>query len=345
MKKLFVFTATCLAVGLSSHALPQECVSERVVNPDEITVYFPALIGEKFLGRNVATVLLLQLMQTFRIAPWPRNPQGHHFGSGMVRWSEDPLSIPTHREATVAATRLNLLAQIVVWGTTRYFGKDVVADVNVTVPLYAMPGACDGAHLPCDFRTVNFERWTIDRGAGPLSVDLPSRAFSVSSVWIRPDIVETFRSAEGLPILDESGTIIGRTGISMRFEQIDATPTGPVARVTIDGRKGWVRLPEFRSKGHTGELTEMIAGLVRTMRGDWRGAEKNFKGVVDNPATRSPLRLDALLLLAMVQTRGGRDGTEAYETALNYAPFDYRPVQYAVMGMLACGGAESSTLR
>ena len=281
-------------------------------------------------------------MQTFRIAPWPRNPEGHDFGSGMVRWSEDPLNIPTHREATFAATRLNLLAQIVVWGTTRFFGDDVVADVNVTVPLYAAPGECDRARLPCDFRAVNFERWTIDRGAGALSVDLPSRAFSVSSALLRPDTVETFRSAEGLPILDDNGTIIGRTGISMRFEQIDARPTGTVARVTIDGKRGWVRLPEFQSRGHTGELTEMVAGLVRTMRGDWRGAERNFKRVIDNPATRSPLRLDALLLLAMVQTRGGRDGTETYEAALNYAPFDYRAVQYAVMGMLACGGTEAA---
>ena len=55
-----------------------------VYNPDQITVFVPAFDGPGMLGRNVSTVLLLQIAQTSRRLPWPDNPEGHDFGEAMI---------------------------------------------------------------------------------------------------------------------------------------------------------------------------------------------------------------------------------------------------------------------
>lgn len=345
MKRLLACVLAGLISCLWSRVGAAQCPRENTRNPDEIAVYFPAFSGGDSLGFNVSTLLSLQLMQTFRATPWPVNRNEEDFGSGMIRWSRDALYEPTHRQAALEATDTTLLSQLVVWGSTRLYGGDIVVDVNVTVPVFARPKTCDEEQVPCDYREKHLERWTIDRGAGSLSVDLPRRAFSVSSIVLDADIVESFQREDGLPIYSskEERDLIGRTGARTRYSQFDTSSEGAFARVASNDLEGWVHLPTVHSDGRNGELTHMVAGIIRTMRGDWSGAEHSFKSVVENHATRWPLRLDALLLLGMVQTRGGRDGGNAFQAALEQAPFDHRATRYAVMGMLACGGEESGT--
>ena len=340
MRALTRLAAALIAlVGFAAGAQPVP--AGRIVNPDEITVYFPAFHGDETLGRNVATVLSLQLAQTTRRAPWPDNPLGHDFGPGMIRWSRATLEAPTHDAATRAAAASDLLAQVVVWGSAHHYGADVVADVNVTLPRYAPPGRCGDGAEPCDYRTLNFERWTIDHGVGPLTVEPPSRAFSVAAIPLAPAIVAAFREAAGLPIHDarSGGRVIGRTGESLRFQEFNRGLPGAPTRLSSGGVTGWVRLPELHAAGRASEFAEMVGGLVQTMRGDWDGAARNFARVVDNPATRPPLRLDALLLLGMAETRGGGSGRARFERALAQAPYDRRVVRYAVMDRLASGVA------
>ena len=90
MKALTLLTALLLAAPLAA---------ETITNPDEIAVFFPRLESEGNLGKNVATVLSLQLAQTGRRKPWPKNPENHDFGIATMVWSENPLAAPTHAAA------------------------------------------------------------------------------------------------------------------------------------------------------------------------------------------------------------------------------------------------------
>ena len=80
-------------------------------NPDQITVFFPAFGGDTTLGRNVSTVLSLQLAQTSRKAPWPDNPNKLDFGHGIIKWSPDSLSLTQHDVAIRTAQQAKLLAR------------------------------------------------------------------------------------------------------------------------------------------------------------------------------------------------------------------------------------------
>ena len=337
MRRLLTRILVIVAIASSSELSSEELSSARTLNPDEITVYFPAFAGVGSLGRNVTTVLSLQLAQTMRRAPWPENPRQHDFGSGLILWSKSPLANLSHQQAALDAAAPDVLAQIVVWGSVHPYGGDVVADVYVTLPIYSPPGLCSENRAPCDFRQRHIEKWTIEIGRNSLSVEVPSRAFSLSAISLSESTVVAFRSTDGLPIYDRltGGNRIGWTGEALQFHEFNQNLPGAPTRLTSDGATGWVHLPKLQANDQAGEFTDMVGGLLRTMRGDWEGAEINFTRVVENPVTRPPLRLDALLLLGMVQTRADKDGQPAFQSALEQAPFDHRAVRYAVMGLLA----------
>jgi hypothetical protein len=137
-----------------------------VTNPDQISVFFPALEGPGNLGRNVSTVLSLQLAQTTRRYPWPENPQRHEFGEGIIRYSVLPLEQLNHKTSTEVAERRDLRAQMTVWGRTYFYGDDVIAEVNITLPQYRIAPSFSCAKtdtLKCDYRQKNFEIWHITR--------------------------------------------------------------------------------------------------------------------------------------------------------------------------------------
>ncbi len=325
-----------LLVGFSSLAAQ----AESIRNPDQITVFFPKLSGEENLGRNVTTVLSLQLAQTGRQRPWPNNPQRHDFGTSSLVWSDLELANPTHSGADTEARNLDLLAQIVVWGSTRKYAGDVIADVNVTLPLYgpAPVLACRKSGLPCDFRQKNFEQWSVEWGGKSLSVGPPRRRFGLSTIQLRKDVVDNFREAKGLPIRADrnGGRFLGRTGTDMLFIEFNNGLLGAPTKVQSDGVTGYVLLPEL-TEG-VSEYADMVGGILQIYRGDWGAAEASFQRVVRSPATRVPLRLDALLYQGMAAFRGGGDGMDLFLKAQEIAPFDRRVVQYSVVGYLKRGG-------
>jgi len=310
--------------------------AQTVDNPDQITTYFPAFEGDGNLGRNVATVLSLQLAQTTRRAPWPDNPQGHDFGEGMIRWSEETLEDPSHEAAQTAAQSVRLLAQMVVWGRVHRYADDVIADINVTLPRFASPqlGACRDQSDPCDYRQKNFERWLLDTDAGPLAVDMPSRRFTFSAVRLREDVVNEYRSAEGLQIQErrDGGRVLGITGPDLRFIEFNKAMEGAPTKLRSNGVTGYVRMPELSEA--VSEYADMIGGVMQIFRGDWQAAESSFARVVEYPSTRAPLRIDAMMLGGMAHIRGGGQDLTLLRRAVELAPLDKRAVQYLVMALM-----------
>ncbi|MEO1091116.1 MAG: tetratricopeptide repeat protein [Pseudomonadota bacterium] len=325
------------AGALAALVLAAPLSAQTVTNPDEITVYFPPLEGERNLGSNVAMVLSLQLAQTGRQKPWPDNPLGHDFNTSVMAWSDAPLAAPSHDAAAAAATDLDLLAQIVVWGDTRSYAGEVIAEVNVTLPRYAKPSACRGDVDPCDYRAANLETWTIIEGDSRLSVGPPRRRFGLSAIRLRADVVDAFGDVEGLPIRSglRDGEVLGRTGLDLRFLEFNPQLPGAPTKVQSRGVTGYVEMPRITERAS--EYADMVGGILQVFRGDWRAARQSFGRVVENPATRTPLRLDALLYRGMAAFRDGEDGMADFEAALALAPYDRRAVQFAVMGHLARG--------
>lgn len=324
------------ALALSVVFWTSLALGQTVNNPDQITTYFPAFEGEGNLGRNVATVLSLQLAQTTRRAPWPDNPQDHDFGEGMIRWSEEALDVASHEAAQTAGQSIRLLAQLVVWGRVHQYADDVIADINVTIPRYASPqlGTCKEQREPCDFRQKNFERWLLDTEAGPLSVEIPSRRFTFSAVRLRENVVEEYRSADGLQIQErrDGGQILGTTGPDLRFIEFNKTMEGAPTKLRSNGVTGYVRMPELSEA--VSEYADMIGGVLQIFRGDWQAAEGSFARVVESPSTRTPLQVDALMLGGMAHIRGGGEDLTPLRRAVDLAPLDKRAVQYLIMALM-----------
>ncbi|MBL3611246.1 tetratricopeptide repeat protein [Rhodovulum sulfidophilum] len=313
-----------------------------MINPDQINILFYALGGSSNLGRNVATVLSLQLAQTGRQFPWPDNRESHDFNRTALVYDSAPLAPPTHEAAVAAASDLMATAQIVVWGATYRYGGAVLADLNVTLPMFTPAGtSCARSHLPCDFRQANFESWTIRTGGHSLSVGPPRRRFAVTALQLRPEIVDRFTSIEGLPIRASrsvNSRIIGRTGEDLLFIEFNPGLPGTPSLVISEGVRGYVTLPEIT--GGVSEYAALVGGIVRVFRGDWEWAEKSFYSVIENPASRTPAILDAHLYLGRVLIEQGRgaEALEILERAHGLARLNRRAVQYLVQGQLAVGG-------
>lgn len=326
---------------LAGFATPVATAAETTKNPDQITVYFPAFQGDGMLGQNVATVMSLQLAQTTRRRPWPRNPKGHDFGSGAIVWSKSALAERTHEAAAKAASAIDLLAQIVIWGRARQYAGDIIADIVITLPEFADPKiGCAADGPPCDYRERHFELWRVETPAGTLTVGPPSRRFTLSSAQFKPEIVSKFRTAKGLPITADrsGGRVKGFTDLEMLFIEFNPKLPGAPTKLKSNGVVGYVMLPSIWEDGS--EFAEMAGGVLQVFRGDWERAAASFLKVIENPAARAPIKLDALLYRGMALIRDGKDGVPALELAMERAPFDARAVRYLAQGLLRRGRAE-----
>ncbi len=326
---------------------PSPLAAEQVINPDEITVVFARLESEGNLGQNVETVLSLQLAQTGRRAPWPDNPERHDFNQATVVWSDDKLDAQTHDAAEKLARAFDVTAQIAIWGETYSYGGSVLADLNVTLPRYAMPGEnCQSAAFSCDFRQANFETWAVARGDNVLSVGPPRRRFAVSAITLKPEIVDQFTSAEGLPIRRtiSGGDVLGYTQRALLFLEFNPGMPGAPSKVKSGEITGYVTLPEL-TRG-VSEFSDLVGGVMRVFRGDWEFAEKSFRQVLENPASRLPTRVDAHLYLGMILARTGStaDAIGHLEQAHAMAPYSRVAVQYLVQGYLSEGSEASLAL-
>ncbi|MBZ9610538.1 hypothetical protein [Rheinheimera maricola] len=306
-------------------------------NPDQITVFFPAFGGENTLGRNVSTILSLQLAQTTRKAPWPDNPDKLDFGRGMIKWSADSLNLTQQPTAIRLAQQTKLLAQMVVLGNTQRFGSNVVVEVEVLLPHYqaAYPGCTNQSSLPCDYRKQNFELWPLQCQQQTLYTPLPRRRYHMAGIVLEDEVVKKFREVKGLPITAalNNPQIIGYTGEDLQFLEFNRQLTHAPTKLRSQGVEGYVSLPKISQQNS--EFADMTGGLLQLFRGDWQAADSSFSRVLANPVTRIPLQIDAYLLRGMAQFRQGGNGLADIEKAASLAPFDAGAARYQLVAMLA----------
>ena len=287
--------------------LPFEAEAQRVA------LYIPAFEGEDALGRNVATVLNLQIWQTLRKAPFP-NPQRISFGEGMVIWDDVPLSSQTHEGAVEAAREFG--ADMVLWGKAWRYGDGVAVQAYLTI-------------VQRDTRSI----WQIQAGSrGSIGVDVPRSRYEFRPIVLSSDVVATYRSPAALKLYETrtSADPIGEVGLSIRaIEQ-----GGDTAKVESRGTVGWVRLPALSRQ--RSEIVDFVGGVVRALRQDWQGAEQLFSRVVANGRAPTAIKIDAHLYTAVARERSGR--AEAAEDALRAAhalnPFDKTVASFRLIGQI-----------
>jgi len=309
-------------------------------NPDQITVFFPAFDGPDKLGLNVSTILSLQLAQTTRRHPWPENPKNHDFGEGMIRWSAEPLENYSVSKMMEIAQSNNLLAQIVVAGKAKRYGRDIVVELDIVLPKYRKAlslGSSNYRSLKRDFRKKNFELWQITLEDRVVEVDVPRRYFNISTIVLKPDVVNKYITASGLTIRDSytNGRVIGKTDENLRFIEFNKRLPGAPTKVRSGGVEGYVSLPELSDD--TSEFADMIGGILQVFRGDWDAANRSFTNVIENVKTRVPLKVDALLYRGMVKYKNRQNGYADILAAAELAPYDSTVIRYLFMALLEDG--------
>lgn len=309
-------------------------------NPDQITVYFPPFSSSGNIGKNVSTVLSLQLAQTARKAPWPHNPQQHDFGQGLIRWGNTAVADHSVWAVTKIAQSLDLLAQIVVIGKAERFGPDVVVELDILLPKYqkATTKSCrPNSELKCDYRQQNFEIWQLELADDIIELDVPKRYFRLSTIVLKPSVVEQFSAASGLPIREtiDGAKILGRTDHYLQFIEFNNKLPGAPSKLKSGGVEGYVSLPELSAD--SSEFADMVGGVWQIFRGDWQQAQRSFTRVIENPQTRVPLMVDALLYRGMAKFKQGKIGLEDIKNAVKLAPFDYTALRYLLMAHLTLG--------
>lgn len=307
-------------------------------NPDQITVYFPAFSGDSnTLGRNVSTVLSLQLAQTTRKAPWPDNPDKLDFGQGMIKWSPNAIAINQRQMAITEAQQSKLLAQMVVLGGTKQFGNNVVVEVEVLLPDYqqAHKGCKTNKRQPCDYRQQNFELWPLQCKAKTLYTPLPRRRYHMAGIVLENSVVKQFSQIKGLPISasQQEERVIGHTGDDLQFLEFNRHLPKAPTKLRSKGVEGYVALPKISAQNS--EFADMAGGLLQLFRGDWQAAHSSFSRVLENPVTRVPLKVDAFLLRGMVQFRRGNNGLKDITRAASLAPYDAGAARYQLTAMVA----------
>jgi hypothetical protein len=76
---------------------------------------------------------------------------------------------------------------------------------------------------------------------------------------------------------------------------------------------------------------DFVAGVVRTLRGDWEGAASFMRRVVENAGTKTPLKADAYLYWGMALERLGESGRSVIEKAFRLNPYSQISVKYLIM--------------
>ena len=179
----------------------------------DFCLYVPAFEGPEALGRNVATILNLQIWQTFRRSPSP-NENELDFGHAGIIWDPNELAVQSHAAAEKELKGWDLLGQMILWGKAYRYGDGVVVQPRLSLPLYD------------DGRERYYEVWQNDLDNGSIELDLPRRRYELGAIKIPREVVEIYSDPSALTIYSEEfgGYPIGVLGdsyVGVQFHQTE----------------------------------------------------------------------------------------------------------------------------
>lgn len=290
---------------------------------EEIRTLVLSFGGERGLGQSIASVFQLQLSSSLRKESTPHLDRA--FGDGLVMWELDTSFVASHQSAERKAKQIDTTAQLVLWGSVRTIGRNVIATAYLTLPKYK------------DFRNNRPEEWSlvVKRGADSfrLRVDVPQRYYAFEPIRLASEFVQTYRAPDHLILQPSprSKSIIGTLGDNWTFLQHD----GEYSQVKVGDKIGWIHLPKL---GHNKpEVIDFVAGVIRIYRADWRGAIDLLSAVAGNKNAPTSIKADALMYILHAKSEIGQDASTEVDQLRRLAPASQLAFQYIVMhGLSRC---------
>jgi len=284
---------------------------------EPLRLLIPEFFGPAPLSQHVRTTIYFEITKAFRAVDAPEK-------GAWILYGEEELSQPSHDVALAAAKWPSVRADLVIWGQVRRYDDGVVVQPYLTLtPLIKK-------------RQVRPELWTVtlkDGGGEPirLELDIPGQFYQFEPLLLNPDAIVAFENPQGMPLYSarHGGTQVGTVGEVMRFYEIH----DDALLIATNSIKGWVRTRLMTRQ--RSEAIDFSKGMVRILRGDWRGARRSFADVLENPNLPQKLRIHALLLTGLAREKGGLSGRSQFKAAYAINRLDKDAAAYLLMSQVA----------
>ena len=269
------------------------------------------------IGHNVGSVMALEVLLRLRAGPG--------LAEATAVWEPDVAApVTTHTRARALATERNTPAQLVLWGTVLRYGEWLVVQPRLTV----VPDAelrIDDDDYRCRRQT---ERWQVvlpahlaghpDRPAALPEVGLPRLDFDFEPLSLSAAVAARFADPAGLRIYRKRTPLRGDLGpLGAEARAIEQAPGA--LKVRSGGRVGWIDTAGLGRRNAV--ALDFVDGLIRLMREDYDRADPPLKRVAEADDGPAALRLDALLLRALIQLHRDRPAHDLLAAAEEIDPY------------------------
>jgi hypothetical protein len=287
------------------------------LSAEPLRMLVPAFFGPEPLSQQVRTTLFFEIVKGLQALDAP--------GKGVwILYGENKIERPTHDAILESTAWPSVRADLAIWGQVHQFDDGVVVQLHFSLtPLLKQ-------------RAVRPELWglSLRNSAGQyekFELDIPGQFYTFEPMLLTPEAVMKFSDPTriGLYSLRQGGELRGTVGEVIHFYEI----YDDASKISTNNKIGWVRTPPITKQDS--EAIAFSKGLVRLLRGDWRGAQQSFNSVLANKNLPQELRIHALLYLGLAKEKGGDAGRREFEMAHRLNPLDRSAVAYLLMSELA----------
>jgi hypothetical protein len=158
-----------------------------------VRVVVPEFSGQASIGKNVGSVLMLQVFTALRV---PAAGSGKAPPQGAVAlWHPTQLKSQDHDAVIGELGAPPVAADIILWGAAYTLGSQVVVQTQLTLP------DLGGSRRP------RHEVWRVEvptpEGAMGLRADLPARRYSFDAFTLPGDLVDRYKTPDLLGVFDK----------------------------------------------------------------------------------------------------------------------------------------------
>ena len=284
---------------------------------EPLRLLVPKFFGPKPLSQHVRTTIYFEITKAFRAVDAPDK-------GGWILYGQEDLPQPSHDAVLAAAKWPSVRADLAIWGQVHQYDDGVVLQPYLTLtPLIKK-------------RRVRPELWTLilKDGAGEpfrLELDIPGQFYQFEPLLLTAETILAFENPQGMPLYSarQGRETIGSLGEVIRFYEI----YDDALLIVTNGIKGWVRTkPITRQQS---EAIDFSKGMVRLLRGDWRGARQSFAAVLRNSNLPQNLRIHALIYTGLAKEKGGVSGRNEFTSAYAINRLDKAAAAYLLMSQAA----------
>jgi hypothetical protein len=283
---------------------------------EPLRILVPDFFGPEPVSQHVRTTVYLEMIKAFRSTDAPEK-------GGWILYDREPLEEPSHRAVVAAASWPSVSADLALWGEVQEYAEGAAVQLYLSLsPLLKK-------------RQVRPEFWQVKlKGRnGPVraGIDLPEPFFEFEPLLIDKETIVRFKNPEGMIIYSSrtGGQPIGRLAEVMRFYEIH----NDAIKIATAGRKGWLRIPPLSTR--QSEAIDFSKGMVRLLRGDWAGARRSFKAVLEVENLPQHLRIHTLIYIGLAKEKAGISGRQDFEQAYLLNRLDQTAAAYLLMSRLA----------